>query len=62
MVEARRGRPTYDLVETSGFATALIGACFDPVNSVALLVPWIFDDVPEPTPFKHVTGSFTLHV
>jgi hypothetical protein len=54
VVEAHRGRPNSDVVETAGIAVILFGACFDPINAVALYLPWVFDDVAERTPFWRV--------
>lgn len=58
IVELHRGKPIYDVVETSGIATILISSCFDPVNSAALFIPWVFGDVAEPAPLHRVRNWF----
>jgi hypothetical protein len=58
--ELRQGRPVADIVETLAIAAMLFGGCLDPVNSVALALPWVADDIVEPSPYSRARWFFFL--
>jgi hypothetical protein len=58
MIEARQGKPIFIVIDTLGFASILLGLCFDPVNFAALLLPWIWQNVAVSTPFRKVGWFF----
>jgi hypothetical protein len=58
--EVRQGRPVADIVETLAIAAMLFGSCLDPVNSVALALPWVVNDIVQPSPYSRVRWFFFL--
>ena len=58
--EVRQGRPVADIAETLAIAAMFFGGCLDPVNSVALALPWVVDDIVEPSPYSRVRWFFFL--
>jgi hypothetical protein len=55
---ARTGGPISEVTGLVGVAVILFGGCLDPVNSAALFLPWVLDDVAEPTPFSKARWFF----
>ena len=48
----------FDVAEYFGLALVLFGACFDPVNSLCMCMPWIWAQVAVSPPFKKVGWYF----
>jgi hypothetical protein len=58
IVEARQGKSHFTVMDTVGFALVIFGGCFDPVNFAALFLPWVWNEVAEPTPFRKMALFF----
>jgi hypothetical protein len=54
----RTGRSAFEVTELVGAAIFIFGGCFDPFNTVALFLPWVFDDVAQPTPLSRLRWPF----
>jgi len=54
VVLARRGVSSFTVCEFAGLGTMMLGACFDPVNAIALCIPWVFSEIAVSPPLRKV--------
>ena len=54
IVLASHGAAWFRVCEFAGIGIMMLGACFDPVNTIALCIPWVFTEIAVSPPFRKV--------